>query len=238
MANKTQSQYAEDWGVKLAAWNKWKKAGAPVGSEKKLANWLRPRQRLNPRTREKMAEVGVKTTTKAKRKQAVQKIESKSKTAEDFRDHYKAQLDEEIQKGEQGDQNQVKFWSELFLKQDESIRRSEIHAAKLGIDNGTTLSRAEVERIFRATMWAGNACVNSNLTMICQHLAGLDQPDDIYNVLMPAIVGGRLFSGFDKVANIKGAPSLPDWVLECIRYEATQYLSNSESLWTGAAKSK
>ena len=27
--------------------------------------------------------------------------------------------------------------------------------------------------------------------MICQHIAGLDKPADIYNVLKPAMVGGR-----------------------------------------------
>ena len=231
MANKTQQQYAEDWGVKLKAWNGWKSDGAPVGNEKKLAYWLRNKQRLNKRTREKMAEVGVTAKSKSRRKQVAAKIEKESKTAEDFRDHYKAQLDKCIQ-DENGDPTEVKFWSELFLKQDESIRRSEIHAAKLGIDNGTTLPRAEVERILRATFYAGNACVNSSLTMICQHIAGMSDPAQIYDTLKPAIVGGRIFSGFDKVANIKGAPALPDWVLECVKTEAKQYLGNSEALWT------
>ena len=231
MANKTQKQYAEDWGVKLVTWNKWKEAGAPVGNEKKLAFWLRTKQRLNKRTREKMAEVGVNTASKSKRKQVAKKIEAESKSAEDFRDHYKAQLDKCIQDPD-GDPTEVKFWSELFLKQDESIRRSEIHAAKLGIDNGTTLPRAEVERILRAVLYAGNANVNSSLTIICEHIAGMSDPAQIYDALKPAIVGGRLFSGFDKVANIKGAPALPDWVLDCVKTEAKQYLGNSEALWT------
>ena len=130
------------------------------------------------------------------------------------------------------DQDQVKFWSDLFLKQDESIRRSEAHAARLGIDNGTTLPRAEVERILRAVFYAGNGSVNGALTTICEHVAGLSDPGDVYHSLKPAIVGGRLFSGFDKVANIQGAPALPDWVIECVKLEAQQYLGNSESLWT------
>lgn len=231
MANKTQQQYADDWGVKLKAWNGWKSDGAPVGNEKKLAYWLRTKQRLNKRTREKMAEVGVKSTPKSRRKKVAAKIETESKTAEDFRDHYKTQLDKCIQ-DEDGDPTEVKFWSELFLKQDESIRRSEAHAAKLGIDNGTTLPRAEVERILRAVFYAGNANVNANMTMIAQHVSGLNTAEDVYNALKPAIVGARLFSGFDKVANVKGAPGLPDWVLDCVKLEASQYLGNSESLWT------
>ena len=231
MANKTQKQYAEDWGVVLATWNKWKESGAPVGNEKKLAHWLRPKQRLNKRTREKMAEVGIKTTTKAKRKKATANIELKAKTAEDFRDHYKSQLDKCIQ-DENVDPIEVKFWSELFLKQDESIRRSEIHAAKLGIDNGTVLPRAEVERILRAVFYAGNACTQGVLTSICEQLVGYDKPSDLFHALKPAVVGGRLFSGLDKVMNTQGAPSVPDWVVDCVKLEAKQYLGNSEALWT------
>lgn len=238
MANKTQKQCAEEWGVKLVTWNKWKEKGAPIGSEKHLANWLRNNDRLNKATRERMAQAGITTTTRGNRKRATDSIESKCDTAEDFRDHYQRKLDEEIQKGDDGDPIELKFWSELFLKQDKSIRDSEAHAAKLGIDNGTTLPRAEVERILRACFYAGNACVNSNLTMICQHIAGLNDPAGIYNVLKPAVVGGRLFSGFDKVANIKGAPALPEWVIDAVRIEAKQYLSGSESLWTKQLKGK
>jgi len=66
----------------------------------------------------------------------------------------------------------------------------------------------------------------------------MSDPAQIYDTLKPAIVGGRLFSGFDRVENIKGAPSLPDWVIECVRLEAKQYLGNSEALWTKTTKGK
>ena len=229
MARKTHKHYAEEFGVSENVFRKWLQKGAPYQNEAKMVTWLNALQRKSPEVKAWLKARGVKPA--GKKAQIVSAI--KGKTAEDFRDHYQKKLEEAT---ETNDQDQVKFWSDLFLKQDESIRRSEIHAAKLGIDNGTTLPRAEAERILRATFYAGNACVNSSLTMICQHIAGLDNPADIYNVLKPAMVGGRLFSGFDKVANIKGAPSLPDWVLECVRLEAKQYLGNSESLWTKGKK--
>ena len=225
MARKTHQHYADDFGISERTFRTWLKQGAPYQNEAKMITWLNAQQRKTPSVRAWLKARGVKPVPK--KSTILKKI--KAKTAEDFRDHYQKMLE---QATDSNDQDQVKFWSELFLKQDESIRRSEAHAAKLGIDNGTTLPRAEVERILRAVFYAGNACVNSSLTMICQHIAGLSKPADIYNVLKPAMVGGRLFSGFDKVANIKGAPSLPDWVIDAVRMEAKQYLSNSESLWT------
>jgi len=225
MARKTHQHYADEFGVSENVFRGWLKKGAPYQNEPKMITWLNAQQRKTPAVRAWLKARGVKPVPK---KAAVLK-KIKAKTAEDFRDHYQKMLE---QATETNDQDQVKFWSELFLKQDESIRRSEAHAAKLGIDNGTTLARAEVERILRATFYAGNACVNSSLTMICQHIAGLSKPADIYNVLKPAMVGGRLFSGFDKVANIKGAPALPGWVIDAVRLEAKQYLGNSEALWT------
>lgn len=229
MARKTHQHYAEDFGVSERTFRTWLKQGAPYQNEAKMITWLNAQQRKTPAVRAWLKARGVKPVPK---KSAILK-KIKAKTAEDFRDHYQKMLE---QATDSNDQDQVKFWSDLFLKQDESIRRSEAHAAKLGIDNGTTLPRAEVERIFRAVMYAGNACVNSNMTMLCQHIAGLSEPADIYNMLKPAVVGGRLFSGFGKVANIKGAPALPDWVIDAVRMEAKQYLSGSESLWTKQLK--
>jgi hypothetical protein len=225
MARKTHKHYAEEFGVSENVFRKWLQKGAPYQNEAKMITWLNNLERKSPEVKAWLKARGVKPKPK---KSAVLK-NIKAKSAEDFRDHYQKKLEEAT---ETNDQDQVKFWSELFLKQDESIRRSEAHAAKLGIDNGTTLPRAEVERILRAVLYAGNACTNSSLTLICEHIAGMSDPAQIYDCLKPAVVGGRLFSGFDKVANIKGVPALPDWVLECVKLEAKQYLGNSESLWT------
>lgn len=231
MARRTQQMQADEWGMPLGTLKRYITRGAPTGNDKKFYSWLLNLQRVPTwaKTSAKMKAMGYDPKSKAKRRREAKKGKGLD-TAADFREHYRKKLAEATER--EGDTEGVKFWSDLFLKQDESIRRSEAHAAKLGIDNGTTLPRAEVERILRATFYAGNACVNSSLTMICQHIAGLSKPADIYNVLKPAMVGGRLFSGFDKVANIKGAPNLPDWVIECVRLEAKQYLSGSEALWT------
>ena len=228
MAIKTHKDYAAEFGVTHSVFTSWLRRGAPYQNRQKMITWLLNMPKRGKATNEWLKSQGVNPVKKRVKPKVV-----KGQTAEDFRDHYKNKLQEATLAN---DQDQVKFWSELFLKQDESIRRSEAHAAKLGIDNGTTLARAEVERILRAVFYAGNGCVNGALATICEHVAGFSDPGEVYHSLKPAIVGGRLFSGFDKVANIQGAPALPDWVIECVKHEAEQYLANSESLWTKKLK--
>jgi len=225
MARKTHKHYAEEFGVTENVFRGWLKQGAPYQNEPKMITWLNALQRKTPAIKVWLKVRGVTPTPK----KAEASKPKNAKTAEDFRDHYQKKLEEATVTN---DQDQVKFWSDLFLKQDESIRRSEMHAAKLGIDNGTVLPRAEVERILRATFYAGNACTQGVLTSICEQLVGYDKPGDLFHALKPAIIGGRLFSGFDKVMNAPGAPNVPDWVVECVKLEAKQYLGNSESLWT------
>ena len=225
MARKTHKHYAEEFGVAEITFRGWLKKGAPYQNEAKMITWLNGLKTKSPEVRAWLKARGVKPNP---RKDEASKPKH-AKTAENFRDHYQKKLDEATITN---DQDQVKFWSDLFLKQDESIRRSEIHAAKLGIDNGTVLPRAEVERILRAVFYASNACVQGQLTSICEQLVGYDNPGDMFHALKPAIVGGRLFSGLDKVMNTAGAPNVPGWVVDCIKLEAKQYLGNSESLWT------
>ena len=225
MAVKTHKHYASEFGVSENVFRKWLQKGAPYQNEAKMITWLNNLNRKSPEVKAYLKARGVKPKP---RKSAVLKS-IKAKTAEDFRDHYQKKLEEAT---ETNDQDQVKFWSELFLKQDESIRRSEAHSAKLGIDNGTVMPRAEVERVLRAIFYAGNANVQGVLTSICQQLVGHTDAGELYHALKPAIVGGRLFSGLDKVMTTKGAPNVPEWFVDCIKLEAKQYLGNSESLWT------
>ena len=225
MAVKTHKHYAVEFGVSENVFRGWLKKGAPYQNKAKMITWLNNLVRKSPEVKAYLKEAGV--NLKPSKSKAAKK--TGAKTAEDFRDHYQRELEKAT---DSNDQDQVKFWSDLFLKQDESIRRSEAHAAKLGIDNGTVMPRAEVERVLRAIFYAGNANVQGVLTSICQQLVGYTDAGELYHALKPAIVGGRLFSGLDKVMTTRGAPNVPEWFVDCIKLEAKQYLGNSESLWT------
>ena len=219
MPRKSQQSYADEYGVSLKILKSWKDLGAPYKDEAKMVTWLLGRGRIPAGAKNWLKARGVDLDAKAGTDAPAQ---DKLQSAEDFRNHCKAKLAEAIG---HNDQNEIEFWAKLHLQYDESIRRSETHAAKLGIDNGTVLPRAEVERILRAVMYAGNACVQGALTSICEKLAGISEPAEIFRILKPAIVGGRLFAGFEKVKNTRGEPGLPGWVVECVAGEFSQYLS-------------
>ena len=107
---------------------------------------------------------------------------------------------------------------------------------KLGLEDGTTLSRSEVERIMRAVMYAGNGCIQGVLTTACEKWAAIEDPAELYAAIKPALVGGKLFSGFSRVATTEGAPQVPEWLIECVKQESEQYLNESESLWAKMKK--
>ena len=219
MPRKTHARWAEEFGVSGKVFKSWASLGAPYQNEPKMITWLLGRGRLPARAKAWLKSKGINPDTKATADTpAPESLES----AEDFRDYYTAKLAEAVR---HDDQNSIEFWAKLHLQYDESIRRNEAHAAKLGIDNGTVLPRAEVERILRAVIYAGNACVQGALTSICEKLAGISEPAEIYRILKPAIVGGRLFAGFEKVKNTPGQPGLPTWVVECVTEDFKQYLS-------------
>jgi hypothetical protein len=125
-----------------------------------------------------------------------------------------------------GDARNIKLYGELHLKTSDSLRRNEIHATKVGLKSGDVMTRAEIERIMKSALYAGNACVHLQLSAICERLAGISDPAELYHVLKPLLVGGLIFSGFSKATSI----GVPDWFIELVRQEAQNYVGNSECL--------
>jgi hypothetical protein len=144
-----------------------------------------------------------------------------SKQLEDFRAFYSEKLSTAMATENKAE---IRFWTDLLLKADESIRRSEAHAKKLGIETGETIQREEVERILKAVIYAGNACVRKQLKEICQVLASESNPNTIYNRLAPAILGGRIFEGFKAASKSPGKVQLPEWVIDTMQSEGENYL--------------
>ena len=169
MARKTAKHWAEEFGVSVNTFNGWLKQGAPYQNEAKMKTWLSNLERKSPGVKKWLAERGINVAGKKKKKDLPAELSS----AESFRDHYRMKLDEAIQ---MNDTDSVKFWNEHYPKIDESIRKTELHAKKPGLEDGTTLARAEVERIPRAAFYAGNACVQGVLTTACQQWSSIDDP--------------------------------------------------------------
>ena len=144
------------------------------------------------------------------------------RSLEDMRDYYSAQLDAAT-KSSVVDHDRIKFWNDLLLKADESIRKSQAHEKKLGIEQGELLQRTEVERILCNVAWTGNSCIDKYSKQIAQRLSN-KTPAEVHKVLKPTLVALTLFEAMKKVAKCPGDINLPQWVIDCFATEEKLYI--------------
>jgi len=221
----TQQDHAEYWHVSQRAISTWDKDGCPLdGSRVEQAKWiLKNAKRKNKKTRARLAELigdEMKKTTSGG-------MESEGLTMEQARDYYAKQLSEATS-AELQDSETIKEWNDLFVKADKAIRENEMHAKKLGIDSGEMLGRGEVERILKAIVYAGNACVRKQLKEVCEVIADCETPNDVYNLLPAMVLGGRIFEGMKAVAKSPSDVNLPQWAIDCMISEGENYFENGE----------
>jgi len=221
MSKLTQQKIADIFGVGQKMVSRWKRQGAPMQDLQALCKWLR----LNRQRMPKELRAGIERVEKKTSKHVIQTAEPEEaedrKTLEDFRDYYVEQLNVAT-KADLPDE--VKHWNDLLLKTEKCIREAEAHIKKLGIEKGEMMPREEVERILAAIIYAGNACVRAQIKEIAEVLAAESSPAKIYEMLSPAILGGRIFEGFKALAKSESQVKLPKWVIDCVQSEGENYL--------------
>jgi hypothetical protein len=238
--SKTQEKRCKEIGVSRRTLNTWKAKGANVDDDLKLANFL-ANQRIN-RTEvknwmrsvfnrvEKEIVEGTRpmpkpkpSTTVAPKKEAENTEansieptkEAENRSLEQIREYYAKCLSVATTIN---DRDSIKYWNDLLIKVDESIRKSQAHAAK-----GELLSRGEVERILRAVAWSGNACIDKFSKQIAQRLSD-KKPAEVHRILKPTLVALTLFEAMKRVAKCPGEVNLPEWAVECFATEEKQYV--------------
>ena len=221
MSKLTQQQIADTFGVGQKMVSRWNQQGAPMTDLLALCKWLR----LNRQRMPKELKQGIERIEQQAGKNVIQKSTpdalSDRKTLEDFRDYYVEQLNIATQASQP---DEVKHWNDLLLKTEKCIRESEAHIKKLGIEKGEMMPREEIERIIRAMIYGGNACVRAQIKEIAEVLAAESSPAEIYEMLSPAILGGRIFEGLKVLTKSESQVRLPMWVVECFQSEGENYL--------------
>ncbi len=216
----SQHDLAAKWGLSQAGVGKLQKAGCNFDlPDEEVAQWLNKNcSRKSKKMRAAIAEVLKPARVN------IDGIEEKS--LEQMAEYYSRQLNAATS-AENVDREDVKFWNDLLLKTDESIRRSEAHAKKLGVDKGELLSRGEVERILRAVAWSGNACIDKFSKQIAQRLSD-KKPDEVHRILKPTLTALTLFEAMKRVTKTPGEVNLPEWVTACFATEERQYLKTDK----------
>ncbi len=215
---KPMTHYAKKWGATSMTISNMAKKGCDWDAdEKELARWLIANCKRKPAKMTKLIKEILQPTD-------LNESASKSKAAslEDMREYYSVQLNTAT-KCKDVNHEAVKFWNDLLLKADESIRKSQAHEKKLGIEKGELLSRSEVERIIKASIWAGNACIDKFSKQIAQRLSNLP-PQDVHKALKPQLTGMIIFEGMRRVTKTPGEINVPQWVADCYQTERSLYL--------------
>ena len=218
--NEPMTYYADKWGITTQTVSNLARKGCDFDAdEKDVARWMIANCKRKPA---KMTAAINEILKPTPLKQSAS--ESDTATLEQLRDYYSKQLNMAT-KEDDVQHETVKFWNDLLLKTDESIRRSEAHAKKLGIDSGELLSRSEVERIWRALLWAGNACCDKFAKQMAQRLSN-KSPAEVYELLAPYQAAASLFGGMKKITTPPGQVNVPDWLVDCHKHEEAQYLDD------------
>jgi hypothetical protein len=215
--NKTQKDLAAKWGTTQMTISNFAKAGCDFNApDQEVAKWLITHSKRKSKAMREAINAVLKP-------EAVKMVESeKIRSLEEMRDYYSMQLDA-ASKAEHLDREEVKFWNDLLLKADESLRRSEAHSKRLGLDSGEILSRGEVERILRAMFWGGNACCDKFSKQIAQRLSN-KPPAEVHKILKPTMTALTMFEPLTRLSKVPGDINLPQWVVECARTEEKLYL--------------
>lgn len=217
----SQHQLAEKWGTTQKNVSLMRDSGCDFDApDKEVARWLLK----NAKRKSKPMREAIALVLKPKTPESGEPEGQRS--LDEMRDYYASKLDAAT-KSEDVDHEAIKFWNDLWLKADESIRRSQAHEKKLGIEQGEILSRGEVERILRAMFWAGNACCDKFSKQIAQRLSD-KKPAEIHKMLKPFLTASALFQGLKRVAKTPGDMNLPQWVIDCADTEEKQYLEYDE----------
>jgi len=213
----TQKALAEKWGTTQKNISLKIEMGCDfTASDDTVARWwLSHSQRRSKAMNEAIAKYLKPETIKAI------KAEDR-RTLEQTRDYYSDQLDQVTNSG-RNDHVEIKFWNDLWLKADESIRRSQAHERKLGLEQGETLPKEDVEAILKNVIWAGNACCNNFSKQLAQSLSG-KTPAEVHKVLKPNLLAMLIFEGFDKLSKVPGEINMPQWVIDCVKSEEKLYL--------------
>jgi len=211
------TSYADKWGATSMTISNLAKKGCDFDApDEAVAQWLLSHCRRKSQAM-KDAIAGVMKPTATKRDKA-----EDQRSLEEMRDYYAEQLDEATSSSIT-DHETIKFWNDLWLKADESIRRSQAHERKLGLEQGETLPKAQVEEMLKNVIWAGNACCNNFSKQIAQSLSG-KTPAEVHKILKPNLLALLIFEGFDRLAKVPGEINTPQWVIDCVKTEEQLYL--------------
>lgn len=123
----------------------------------------------------------------------------------------------------EGNLGLVTYYHERFLKTEKARRDAELHARKLGLDEGQIIGREEFARLLHAlAFWLARG-VEVDRAAMAPHFVGLSFVEEVYGVFDRVFMRRRFLGAFEGALGAKSGVSLPVWALAAIEAAVEAY---------------
>ncbi|MCH8328475.1 MAG: hypothetical protein IID15_08155 [Candidatus Marinimicrobia bacterium] len=153
----------------------------------------------------------------------------KSPNLEELRNYYAYKLGPATRTGSQID---IKFWTDLLIKIDESLRRDKLLAEKLGIDQGQILPRNVVERYLHTLAFWLMRGVDQLLRELPPKLLNITYAEEAYHLLEPPLLDARFLAPLARAAANPSGISLPTWFITTLTDAVDDYIEHGAKNFT------
>lgn len=229
------AEWAEFWQVSRRAVQMWVKAGLPVDRPNQMAHHIISMKRpadgprgkaeeilLAARKGQEVAGPGENVPPEAKEKPkeelpppvTEEEIEA---TAMDLEAASKVCFIRLNNAMKQGGQSSIRFWNSEFIRLQKAIRDQEAHARKMGVDEGSLLSRGDVCRIVWALAFWLMRGIDQDLPSLAPKVLGLTYEEEALDVLDRFFMRTRFLSPLHKAVTCPSGVSLPSWFYDTMK---------------------
>lgn len=243
--NDRTRKIADRWGVTTQTVRNWIRENAPVDDDAQQATWIQSQQRVDPKVRAKAEEIlagklGFDAFTEDPDWKDFEKA-LKTQTAatvvdnilEKFRGFYAFKLERATKAGKRRE-GDARFLTEQLIRLDRAIRENKLLSDKLGIEQGTTVQRADVQRWLRALGFWLMRGVDITLAEVVPKMTGLS-PTITHEIarkcIEPSLIGNRITAPFVLATKISGGSQLPEWMVATIRDTLDDFTKNGAAFF-------
>lgn len=113
------------------------------------------------------------------------------------------------------DRGAISYWHERFLKNEEARRKAEIHAKKMGVDEGEVISRTDFSKwSYALAFWLVRSIEVDQRGLV--QLVGRDELEmaSLYDPIERFLMRSRFLKAFSKSMSEVSGVSLPKWFFE------------------------
>lgn len=117
----------------------------------------------------------------------------------------------------------VEFWGKQFLRADKAQRDNELHAQKMGIDEGQIIPRADFSRLCHALAFWFLRGIDGDNAELAGKILDLQHLEVAHDVLDRYFMRNRFLGAFQKAISQESGVSLPRWAYSDLKAAVDAY---------------